>query len=386
MNIPLVNLKKQYDFIKEEIKAGIDEVLNSQHFIGGEVVKTFEQRFAQYTGCKHCIGVSNGTDAITVTLKALEIEPGDEVIVPANTFVATAEAVVNAGATPVFVDCHPDFYTVDVKNLGQVCNSNTKAIIPVHLYGQMTNMQEVKNFAEERNLKVIEDAAQAHGSSYNGKGPGNWGDVATYSFYPGKNLGAYGDAGAIVTNNDELAHKIRRLANHGRIAKYDHDLVGYNNRLDALQAKVLTIKLKYLDDWTFMRRKNAALYTEFLHDLDGKNNKDSKNIEGDNYNGNGIVLPVQDPQGKHVYHLYVIRTKNREDIKNELQKNGIGTGIHYPIPLPRLKAFDYLKTPEDRYKIADQQAPEILSLPMYPELQIDEIKNICDVILGFVTK
>jgi len=362
LKIDLVDLGAQYSTIKDEIQAGIAEILESQSFIGGEAVKNFEEHFAETSGVRHCLGVSNGTDAITLVLKALGVGAGDEVIVPVNTFIGTAEPVVHVGATPVFVDSEEDTYLIDPKKISEALTKNTKAIIPVHLYGQMARMDSICEIAKANNLFVIEDAAQAHLAKYKGKGPGEWGDAATFSFYPGKNLGAYGDAGAVLTRSEDLALKIKKLSNHGRVKKYDHDIIGYNNRLDALQAKILDIKLKYLKGWTESRRKHAEQYSRLLS---GKP---------------GLVLPAVLNDSVHVYHQYVVRNQSRDALLQKLQEKGVGASVHYPIPLNKLAAFKSNKSAERKFPVAERCAGEILSLPMYAELSSSQIEYVCSLI------
>jgi dTDP-4-amino-4,6-dideoxygalactose transaminase len=359
MNIPLVDLKSQYHAIKDEINQIINAVIEDSAFIGGKYLKSFEQNFAKYVGVKHCIGVGNGTDALFIVLKALNIKNNDEVITAANSFIATSEAITRTGARVIFVDCEEKTYNIDVEKIEKAITKKTKAIIPVHLYGQPAEMDRITKIARRYNLFVIEDAAQAHGAQYKEKNVGTFGNCACFSFFPGKNLGAYGDAGAIVTNNEELAAKAKMLANHGRLMdKYNHELEGVNSRLDGLQAGVLDVKLKYLEKWTKRKIAIAKMYDNSFKDV--------------------VVIPFVLPYVRHVYHLYVIRVKNRARVKELLEKRGISTGIHYPIPLPFLKAYGYLKhTPGDfptTYKLKD----EILSLPIYAEMTDEQVKYVAD--------
>lgn len=366
MNIQLVDLKKQYESIRTEIDAVIAEVLGKTAFIGGAYVKNFEEAFAAFCGVQHCVGVGNGTDALFIALKTLGIGPGDEVIVPANSFIATAEAVTQAGARVVFADIDSRSYNVDVASVQRKVSPKTKALIPVHLYGQPADMDPLLELAKRHGLKVIEDAAQAHGAEYRGRRVGSLGDCACFSFYPGKNLGAYGDAGAIVTNDGELARKVRMFANHGRIDKYDHELEGVNSRLDALQAAILAVKLRHLPQWTEARRLNAYEYNRHLA-------------------GSGLVLPHEIGGVQAVYHLYVVRVPagSREALQAHLQSAGVSTGIHYPIALPNLKAYDYCNHREQDYPCATEASRGILSLPMYPELTESEIAHIAESIRAF---
>jgi dTDP-4-amino-4,6-dideoxygalactose transaminase len=367
MKIPFVDLKKQYECIKDDIDKAVFEVIENTAFIGGPYVTAFENDFADFCGTNHCVGVANGTDALFIALKALDIGRGDEVIVPANSFIATAEAVSMAGAEVVFVDIDPDTYNITPHLIEAKITPQTRAIIPVHLYGQPADMDPILAIARKYDLKVIEDAAQAHGALYKGRKIGSSGDAACFSFYPGKNLGAYGDAGAIVTNFESLATKARIFANHGRIDKYDHREEGVNSRLDGIQAAILSVKLDHLDDWTKARRHNARLYNDFL----GKS---------------GVVVPEEIPDVKSVYHLYVIRVAadKRSALQDALTEKGISTGIHYPIALPHLEAYRYLNLSPGDFPNATTMAREVLSLPMYPELSEPEICIVADAVKSFL--
>ena len=363
MQIPFVNLYAQYNTISSEIDTSINKVLSECSFIKGKFVDEFEKRFAELLGVKHCIGVGNGTDALHISLKVLGISKGDEIIVPANTFIATSEAVTSVNAKVVFVDNDPVTYNIDTDKIEEKITEKTKAIIPVHLYGQPANMNKILGLVKHYNLKIIEDSAQAHLAEYKlstdeWKMTGNFGDLATFSFYPGKNLGAYGDAGAIVTNDDELAEKCRMYANHGRISKYDHEFEGINSRLDSIQAAVLNVKLNYIKDWTQKRREIAAYYNEKL-----------KNIPG-------LFTPKFLENTKPVWHLYVIRTKHRNELKEYLSTKGVSTGIHYPKALPNLQAYNYLHHKPSDFPIASAYQDEILSLPIYPELKEEHLEYI----------
>jgi dTDP-4-amino-4,6-dideoxygalactose transaminase len=366
MNVQLVDLSAQYEAIKDEIDAAISEVISKTAFIGGPVVQKFEVEFSEFCGVKHCIGVGNGTDALFIALKALDIGSGDEVITVANSFIATSEAITMAGATVVFVDINPKTYNIDTTRIEKKITSKTKAIIPVHLYGQPADMDPILELARKHNLKVVEDAAQAHAAVYKSRTIGSIGDMACFSFYPGKNLGAYGDGGAIVTNDDQLAKKARMFANHGRIDKYDHEIEGINSRLDGLQAAVLSVKLKYLNAWSEKRRKNAYTYNTYL-------------------DSTTLITPVELDDVKAVYHLYVVRVKkeSRQALQEYLKSRGIATGIHYPIALPNLKAYAYMKHVDNDYPEATCASQEIISLPMYPELSDEEIVYVTDCIKSF---
>ena len=366
MKISFVDLKSQYHSIKKEIDHAISSVIQDSAFIGGKYVKDFEKSFADYIGVKNCIGVGNGTDALFIALKGLGISEGDEVITVANTFIATSEAITMTGAKVVFVDCDKDTYNIDVERLEQAVNSKTKAIIPVHFYGQPADMGKIKDVAAENGLYIVEDAAQAHGAKYRNQKIGTIGDIACFSFFPGKNLGAYGDAGAIVTNNGELARKARMFANHGRIEKYNHEFEGTNSRLDGLQAAILDVKLKYLDKWTERRRTIAKIYDAAL-----------KNI---------VITPSVLPDIKHVYHLYVIRIKNRDGVKELLAEKGIATGIHYPIPLPFLKAYSYLGHKPADFPVAYSMKDEILSLPIHGDMTDEQVEYVVASLKDIVNK
>ncbi|MBI2035424.1 MAG: DegT/DnrJ/EryC1/StrS family aminotransferase [Candidatus Liptonbacteria bacterium] len=364
MKIPLVDLKKQYLSIKEEIVAAIKSVIEESAFIKGKYVENFEKNFAAYIGAKHCIGVGNGTDAIFITLKCLGVGAGDEVIVPVNTFIATAEAVTLAGATPIFVDCN-EYYNIDPSEIEAAITPRTKAIIPVHLYGQPADMDEIMRIANSRGLMVIEDAAQAHGAEYADKKVGTFGTAATFSFYPAKNLGAYGDGGAVVTNDDKLAEKIRMFANHGRVGKYSHKFEGVNSRLDGLQAAILDAKLKHIDEWMEKRNSIARIYDDKL--------------------GGVVAIPKVLPGIRHAYHLYVIEALERDRLQASLKESGIESGIHYPIPLHLQGAYARLGHKRWAFPVAERVAERIISLPMFPELTAEEVSVVADVVKNFTT-
>jgi len=366
LKIPFVDLVSQYKSIKQEIDGVISEVISKAAFIGGSYVKSFEQAFASFCGAKHCIGVGNGTDALYLALRVLNIGTGDEVITAANSFIATSEAISLSGARVVFVDINPETYNIDVEKIEQKISSKTKAIIPVHLYGQPADMEPIVAIAQKYNLKVIEDAAQAHGASYNGRPVGSIGDIGCFSFYPGKNLGAYGDAGAVVTNDDELANKLRMMANHGRCDKYNHEFEGVNSRLDALQAGILNVKLKYLPGWCERRREIAYLYNQLLAET-------------------ALTTPIEINNVKPVYHLYVVRVNKeiRDKLQTHLKINDIATGIHYPIALPDLTAYAYLNHSASEFPEATRASQEILSLPIFPELTDLQVAYITDKIIEF---
>jgi len=365
MNIPLVDLTAQYLTIKEEIDIAIRNVINNTAFINGKYVQEFEKNFAKAIGVDNCTGVGNGTDALFIALRALGVSNGDEVITAANSFIATSESITMSGAKVVFVDVDPDTYNIDVTKIEEKISIKTKAVIPVHLYGQSADIDPILKIAKENNLFVIEDAAQAHLAEYKGKMVGGIGDIGCFSFYPGKNLGAYGDAGAIITNNEELSVKCCMIANHGRISKYNHEFEGINSRMDGIQAAILNVKLKYLSQWTEKRRNIASIYNELLN---GKRE---------------IITPIEKEYAKHVYHLYVIRVKERDKLQQYLKAKGISTGIHYPIAIPYLLAYKNLEHKPSDFPVASQFQKEILSLPMFPELAEEQIKHICDCICQF---
>ncbi len=362
--IKFLDLRKQYLSIKDEIDEAIANVINETAFIGGKYLQTFENEFAAYCEAKHCIGVGNGTDALEIAIEAQEFPKGSEIIVPANSFIASSEAVSKVGHKVVFCDCDEHNYTISIKSLKSKITSKTKAIIAVHLYGHPCDMDEVMSLAKEYGLKVIEDSAQAHGAMYKGKKVGSIGDIGTFSFYPGKNLGAYGDGGAIVTNDETLAKKCKMIANHGRVEKYNHEFEGRNSRLDALQAAVLSVKLKHLETWVEKRIKVAEYYLEELKDVES------------------IVLPKRETWAKQAYHLFVIRAKNRDKLQQYLKNNDIQTGIHYPIALPKLKAYKYLHQDKEDF-FANRYDEELLSLPMGEHLEKDELEKIAEAIRGF---
>ncbi len=364
MKVPFVDLKAQYNSIKGEIDQAIAQVIENSAFIGGKHVQEFEHSFAAYIGAKHCVGVGNGTDALFIALKALGIGAGDEVITVANSFVATSEAITNARARVVFVDCDEKTYNIDVNKIEQAITDKTKAIIPVHLYGQPADMDKILEIARKYSLYVIEDAAQAHGAEYKGRKIGTFGDCACFSFYPGKNLGAYGDAGAVVTNNDELAEKVKKFANHGRLSKYNHEFEGVNSRLDGLQAAILNVKLKYLEKWTERRREAAKRYDEKLTGL--------------------VVTPFVLPEVRHVYHLYVIQVEKRDELRQFLSEREVSTGIHYPIPLPFLQAYSYLNHKPEDFPVANYLKDRIVSLPMFGDITLEQVDYVAEQIKFFV--
>lgn len=354
--IKFLDLKKNYETIKQELQTRLDKnVFESTSFILGPSLKQFEENFAQYIGSKYCIGVGNGTDALEISINALGFQENDEIITQANTFISTCLGITYNKLKIVLVDCGED-YLIDYDQIENKITSKTKAILIVHLYGNPTNMNKIMNVAHKYNLLVIEDCAQAHGAKFCGKKVGNFGHISCFSFYPGKNLGAYGDGGAIITNSQTLANKIYKLRNLGSEVKYHHELLGRNSRLDSIQAEILSCKLEHLDEWNTQRRKIAEIYDQNLKNL------------------SELKLPLIDINNESVYHLYVIRTKKRDMLQKFLLKNGIETGIHYPNPINKLDVYKNLF--KESYPNAELFANEILSLPMYPELEMQEVDTI----------
>jgi dTDP-4-amino-4,6-dideoxygalactose transaminase len=361
MKIPLVDLQAQYAAIKPEIDAALQGVIEKSAFIMGEPVKRFEAAFAEYCRAKYCIGASSGTTALHLALVVWGIGPGDEVITAPNSFIATAEAISHCGAKPVFADIDPETYTLNPAAVAKAVTPRTKAVIPVHLYGHPAAMDPINEIARAHNLKVLEDAAQAHGAEYKGQRSGTLGEAAAFSFFPGKNLGAYGDGGALVTNDEAIASRARLLANHGREAKYEHKLVGFNYRLDALQAAVLEVKLKHLEAWTERRRQLAAYYDQLLTKA-------------------GIAPPKQASWARHVYHLYVVGVKNRDKVMEKMQTEGVSCGVHYPLPLHLQPAYADLGYHKGAFPATEAAAAEVLSLPIYPEMTEDMVKTVVDLL------
>lgn len=364
MHIPLVDLKKQYAALRGEILPAVERVFGDANFILGSQVAEFEAAFSRLCGCGYGVGVASGTDALMLALRGLGIGPGDQVITAANTFVATPLAVSYAGARPVLADIDPDTYTMRPDEVRRAITRKTRAIIPVHLYGHPADMAGIRKIAHERGIAVIEDACQAHGASIAGKPVGSFGAAGCFSFYPGKNLGAFGDAGMVVTNSAALAAKVRMLRNYGSRKKYYHDLKGFNSRLDTVQAAILSVKIRKLEGWNQARVQSAALYTRLL--------------EG---------VPVETPAAKgdvrHVYHLYVIRTKKRDRLLSHLNRHGISAGIHYPVPVHLLKAYRELGYGRGDFPVTERYARQVISLPMYPEITPGQIEYVVDTIKGF---
>jgi len=364
VEVPFLELKSQYAAIKPMIDAAIARVLERAWFILGAELEAFEATFAAACGARFCIGVGNGTEALHLALRALDVGPGDEVITVAHTFIATALAISWTGARPVFVEVDPATYTIDVEQVAAAITPRTKAILPVHLYGQPADMGPLIELAQTRGLRVLEDCAQAHGARYGGRVVGTFGAIGSFSFYPGKNLGAYGDGGALVTDDAALADRLRLLRNYGQTAKYHHATQGYNSRLDELQAAVLAVKLGYLDAWNARRRALAARYNALLAD-------------------HGLILPLPAPDRDHVYHLYVVRSRQRDALQRHLATQGIGTLIHYPTPVHLQPAYAELGLVRGNLPFSEQLADQVLSLPLYPEMSEAQQDAVVAAIGGF---
>ena len=361
MQIPLVNLRAQYQTIQLEVMAAIEDVFTNMQLFLGPQSKAFEQEFATYSGCDYGVGCSSGTDALVLALRACEIGPGHEVITVANTFIATVEAIALVGATPVFVDIDPETYTMDWTQLSRVLTPRTRAIVPVHLFGHPVEMQPVLEFAQEHGLWVIEDASQAHGAIYHGQRVGSMGDIGCFSLYYSKNLGAYGEAGICVTRDNELAESLRMLRDHGSRVRYHHEALGTNARLDELQAAVLRVKMRYLEEWNAARQAHARAYTEQLQDV----------VE---------TLPVVRPYNTHVYYVYVVQVQNREYFRQALEHQGIATAVHYPIPIhlqPACARYGYKR---GMFPVTEAVAERLVSLPMYPELTAEQIQAVVNAV------
>ncbi len=355
MQVPFLDLKAHHDSMRGELETAIREVMDSNAFAGGPFVAKFEQDFATYCGVADAIGVGNGTDALWLSMLALGIGAGDEVITVPMTFMATAEAISYCGAKPVFVDIDERTYTLDPDLLERAISPRTKAIIPVHLFGQAADMDAILEIARRRGLPVIEDACQAHGAEYRGRKAGSIGTAGCFSFYPGKNLGALGEAGAVVTNNEELRNKIQMLRDHGQAKKYHHALIGWNARMDGIQGAALQVKLKHLDRANQARRANARFYDQHLAEVEE------------------VILPTEAEYARHVYHLYVVRVQDRERVLQAMANRGIACGIHYPIPVHLQEAYRFLGHRKGSFPVAERCAEEFLSLPMYPELTTTQL-------------
>lgn len=364
MKINFVDIKRQYQEIRREVDEAIRNVLNSSQFVLGFECEEFENEFAKFVGVKHAVSVGSGLSALELGIRVLGIGKGDEVITPVNSFIASTSSISFTSAKPVLVDCREDTFNIDVERIKKSITKRTKAIMPVHLFGQVCDMENIVRIAKKYGLFVIEDACQAHGASFKGKKAGSFGDLAAFSFYPGKNLGAFGDGGMITTNNKKVADKIRMLRNYGQKEKYNHLLLGWNSRLDNLQAAILRIKLKHLSNWNKKRLENAKLYNKLLMDLP-------------------IITPKIFTGYNHIFHIYTIRSKNRERLAKYLSRKGISTNMHYPIPIHLQAACKNLGYKKGDFPIAEKLAREILSLPMFPELKTNEIVYICTQIKNF---
>ena len=365
MHVPLVDLAAQYRSIQDEVGVAIQRVLDHTGFILGPEVTAFEEAFASYVGTAAAVGVASGTAALDLSLRACGIGTGDEVITTAHTFIATSEAISNVGATPVFVDIDPDTYNLDPTAVEAAITPRTKAVIAVHLYGRPADLAALGDICKRHSLRLIEDAAQAHGARHRGRSIGTFGDLACFSFYPGKNLGAYGDAGAVTGDDPELIARVRKLRDHGRSSKYEHDEIGFGERIDALQAAVLSAKLPHLEDWTEARRRHAAEYDRLLV-------------------GSSVVTPGQDPLDRHVFHLYVVRSSRRDDLLAALKEADIGAGVHYPVPLHRQPAYLKRGYGDVHLPVTEAASREVLSLPMFPELSSEQIAYVIDHVCRFV--
>ncbi|QQG41094.1 MAG: DegT/DnrJ/EryC1/StrS family aminotransferase [Candidatus Levyibacteriota bacterium] len=365
--IPFADINIRHLGIALEVKERINQIIHSSSYILGEEIDKFEEEFARYCGVKYCVGLDNGTSALELGMRALNIGKGDEVITPVNSFIASTSSISMVGAIPVWVDCDAKTYNIDPTKIENKITKKTKAIMPVHLYGQPAEMTTILEIAKKHKLHVIEDACQAHGAEYDGLRVGSFGVFAAFSFYPGKNLGAFGDAGALVTNDKQIYETVKKMRNYGQSAKYHHDFIAWNRRLDTLQAAILRVKLKYLDRWNKQRVKNAHIYNKLLKDAN-------------------IIIPYHDPITIHVYHLYVIQIDGRDRLLKYLEEKGIAVGIHYPIPIHLQKAYRFVGKREGRFPISEKYAHKILSLPMYPHLSEEKIYYITEVIKAYKQK
>lgn len=365
MTVPFLNLHLHHEPLREELRAAFDAVIDDSAFAGGTYVTRFEEEFARFCGVTHACGVSNGTEALWFALLALGIRPGDEVITVPSTFIATAEAISYCGATPVFVDIDDETYTLDAALLERAVTPRTKAIVPVHLFGQVADMEPIMEVAHRHGLPVIEDACQAHGAQYKGRLAGVFGDMACFSFHPSKNLGALGEAGAVLTSNSDLKQKLDMLRDHGQAEKYHHSLVGWNGRMDGVQAAMLSLKLKRLEAGNARRRHNAHLYHQLLDRLEN------------------LLLPTTGPERLHSFHIYAVRAPRRDDLMRFLAGKGIGSGIHYPVPIHLQPAYAHLGLKRGSFPVSERCAGEFLSLPIFPELTFDQIAYVCDQIAAW---
>jgi dTDP-4-amino-4,6-dideoxygalactose transaminase len=366
ISVPFVDLKAQYATIREDINSAVTQVVESAHFVGGPILERFEEEFAAFIGAKYAVGVGNGTDALTLALKASGFASGDEALVPANSFFATAEAVSNAGGRPVFVDVDAATFHMDPEAAARAITPRTRVILPVHLFGLALDMRPFEQLAAAHNLIVIEDCAQAHGAEFDGNKIGASGGLVCYSFYPGKNLGGYGDGGAVATGDSHLRDRLRILRDHGSPQKYQHSEIGYNSRLDSIQAAVLSVKLRFLHSWNAARQQHAARYAEA-------------------FAGTPIKAPIISFDRRHVFHLFVVRCTRRNELQRFLAQRGISTGIHYPVPLHLTPAYQKAGAPgRDSHPVAECLADEILSLPMYAELTDEQIQYTIDAVHEFI--
>ena len=364
MNVPFMDLATQYRDLETQILPAVQSICERAQFILGEDVELFEREFATFCEAEFAIGVDSGTSALELILRALGIGQGDEVITTANTFIATALSISSTGAKPVFVDIDPDTHTIDVNSIEEAVTEKTKAIIPIHLYGHPADMDPINEIARIHKLAVVEDSCQSHGARYKGKRAGSMSHASAFSFYPGKNLGAFGDAGIVVTNREDLAQDIRMMRNYGQEKKYHHLVEGYNRRLDTLQAAVLRVKLNYLQEWNESRRQHARVYCDQLRDCP-------------------LILPVEAEHAESVYHLFVVRTEKRDALNDFLNERGVTAGIHYPIPVHLQPSYKDLGYAKGDFPISERYADEILSLPMYPELNSGQIDYVCQTIRDF---
>jgi dTDP-4-amino-4,6-dideoxygalactose transaminase len=360
-SIPLVDLTRQYAAIKDELDAAIEQTLTRGAFASSDSVLAFENEFARYCGVKYCVCVNSGTSALHLAMIASGVQPGDEVITVPFTFIATSWAISYIGARPVFVDVEPRTYNLDIEKLARAIGPKTRAVLPVHLYGQMADLDPVREFCDRNRLFLIEDAAQAHGAEYHGKRAGGYGDMGCFSFYPTKNLGACGEGGAITTNDEHLAERVRHLRDHAQITKYRHEELGYNYRMDEMQGAILRVKLRHLDAWNTARRQKASYYK-------------------DNLAKASLVLPFESPERRHVWHQFVVRTAHRDQLRHELSKAKIATGLHYPIPLHLQPAYSCLGYHAGDFPVSEAIANECLSLPLFPEIRQEELDRICEAI------
>jgi dTDP-4-amino-4,6-dideoxygalactose transaminase len=367
MNVPFIDLKSQHRALQGELNQAIQRVMERGDFALGKDVVQFEEEFADFCGTHYAVGVDCGLSALKLSLLALGIGPGNEVILPANTFIATAAAVTFSGALPVLVDVDATTHNIDVEQIESAITPNTRAIIPVHLYGLPAEMDKIIQLADQYSLAIVEDACQAHGAYFGGRRVGSLGNAAAFSFYPTKNLGGCGDSGMVVTNDRQVAEQVRAMRNCGQKVKHVHELPPYNHRLDTLQAAILRVKLRYLDDWIEARQRNAALYNELLA-------------------GSGFVAPFESSKSTHVYHLYVVRTSVRDALQTHLQQNGIGSGIHYPIPIHLQPFYAKNGSRQGQFPVTEQLSGEILSLPMFPEMALEQVQHVADTVIEFGAK